>query len=152
MAFLWQLGLPLEPARCRSRQHQSFKRVLGDKPSFDVFCRGPISTPITLQPRTFPRKIFLLIYCLSAVSYEGCRRGRETEAGCTGLRVLTDAPCWVLIAAASRKRTCHWPHLPIRINLYSAGVTCGRVMPVEQLVSEGLRIDLTFSLSTRYIL
>lgn len=65
MASLWQSGLALEPARCRPRQYQFFKSVLGDKPLPDAFHRGPISTPITLQPRTFPPKIFLLIYCLS---------------------------------------------------------------------------------------
>lgn len=73
------------------------------------------------------------------------------------------APYTVLITAhenpmpfsqlpAPRKGTCHWSHLPIWVNLYSASVTCGRIIPLGQLVSEGLRIDRRFSLSARYIL
>lgn len=95
------LSLALEPARCKPRQRQSVDPVLEDKPSSDIFHRRPISTPITLQPRTFPPKIFLLIYCL----VECCEiRGLQKRAGrlrqsVPDLRVRRDLPPSALIIA-----------------------------------------------------
>lgn len=92
------LSPALEPSRCKPRQHQFVDPVLEDKPSSDIFHRRPISTPITLQPRTFPPKICLLIYCLlECCEIRGLqKRAGRLRQGMPDLRVQRDAPPPVL--------------------------------------------------------
>lgn len=160
------LSLALEPARCKPRQRQSIDPVLEDKPSSDIFHRRPISTPITLQPRTFPPKIFLLIYCLvECCEIRGLqKRAGRLRQGVPDLRVRRDLPLQCFDHCVgdphSHFHTARHPGKgPVAGHTCLFGLICiqqvshtGKFCHSGQLDSEGLRTDLTFSLSARYIL